>query len=286
VALGGAAFAGFHVHAFNASIEKVYDVPLPSVALSTDPGTLARGHHLADTLAPCAASDCHGPDLGGGKVIEIGPLGRFTAPNISAGGLGTLYSDAELARLIRHGLKKDGRGVRFMPSHEFNWLPENDVTAIISYLRTVPGVQKANGIIEVGLLGKVLDRLDVLPLDVARRIDHGRVELGPAPSPTAAYGAFIARACTGCHGKTLAGGPIPGAPSSMAVPLNLTPDATGLQGWSYDEFRNTLVTGVDKRGKKLDSMMPVASFGKLDDVEMHALYAYLMSLPPRAFGQR
>jgi hypothetical protein len=46
------------------------------------------------------------------------------------------------------------------------------------------------------------------------------------------------------------------------------------------------VTGVNKKGKKLDRMMPVASFGKLDDTEMHALYAYLMSQPAKPFGGR
>jgi len=33
-------------------------------------------------------------------------------------------------------------------------------------------------------------------------------------------------------------------------------------------------------------MMPVSTLGKMDDTEMHALYAYLMSLPPRPFGGR
>jgi mono/diheme cytochrome c family protein len=285
-AVGGAAFVAFQVHAFAASIDKVYAVKVPNVARSTDPVVLARGKHLAESVAPCTISDCHGPDLGGGKTANIGPLGKFTAPNISAGGLGAAYSDGELLRLLRHGIKRDGRSVRFMPSHEFNWLSDDDFTAIISYIRTLPPVQKANGPFEVGLLGKVLDRKDVIPLDIARRIDHENIELAPPPAPTPAYGAFIARECTGCHGKTLSGGPIPGAPPDLPVPLNLTLDATGLNGWSFDDFRHTLTTGVDKSGKKLADMMPIAAYGKLDDVEMHALWAYLASLPPRPFGGR
>jgi cytochrome c553 len=286
VVVGGGAFAAFQAHAFGSSLDKVYDVPVPSITRTSDPVALERGHHIASTIAPCAVSDCHGSDLGGGKLIEVGPLGRFSGPNISSGGLGAVYSDGEIARLVRHGLKKDGRTVRFMPAHEFNWLSEADLTAVISWLRTVPAVQKPNGPFEIGLLGKILDRLDMIPLDVARRIDHTRVELAPPPTPTAAYGAFIGRACTGCHGSTLSGGPIPGAPPEMAVPLNLTPHQTGLQGWTFEDFKKTLETGVNKKGKKLDEMMPTAALAQLDDTEMHALFAYLASLPARPYGGR
>lgn len=286
VVLGGAAFVGYQSHAFGASLDKVYEVPLPSLTRTTDPVALERGHHIADSLAPCAVSDCHGGDLAGGKVIEVGPLGRFSGPNITPSGLGAAYSDAELARLIRHGLKKDGRTVRFMPAHEFNWLPDDDLTAVISWVRTVPGVEKPNGPFELGLLAKVLDRMDKIPIDVARRINHEKVELAPPATPTAAYGAFLARSCTGCHGDHLSGGPIPGAPPDMAVPLNLTPHDTGLKGWTFEDLKKTFETGIDKQGKKLDPMMPVAALAKLNDTEMRALYAYLASLQPLAFGGR
>jgi cytochrome c553 len=286
VVVGGGAFVGFHVHAFGASLDKVYEVPLTKVERSTDAAVLARGKHLAESVAACANSDCHGADFGGGKTADIGPLGKFTAPNISAGGLGAAYSDAEIFRLIRHGVKRDGRGVRFMPSHEINWLSDGDITAVISYLRTMPAVQKANGPLEVGLLAKVLDRFDMIPIDIARRIDHSKIELAPPPSPDAKYGAFIGRGCTGCHGKTLSGGPIPGAPPEIPIPLNLTPDATGLKGWTFEDFKHTLSTGVSKSGKKLDPMMPVESYGKMDDTELHALWAHLQSQPARPFGGR
>jgi hypothetical protein len=284
--LGVGAFVGFHVYSFGSSLDKVYQVPAPKIERSTDPVVLARGKHLAEALAGCTSSDCHGRDLGGGKTLAVGPLGKFTGPNISAGGLGVAYSDPELARLIRHGLKRDGRSVRFMPSHEINWLNDQELTAVISYIRTVPPVQKANGPFEIGLLGKILDRLDMVTIDVARRIDHAKVELGPGPTPDAKYGAFIARQCTGCHGNTLSGGPIPGAPPDLPIPVNLTTDATGLKGWAFDDFKRVMQTGVNKSGKKLDPMMPVESYSKLDDTELHALWDYLSTLPARPFGGR
>jgi hypothetical protein len=286
VVVGGAAYAGVQISRFNSSMETVYDVPLPKVTRSTDPAVIERGKHLAQTLAPCVEADCHGGDLGGGKTIDAGPLGRMTGPNVSAGGLGAAYSDGELFRLIRHGVRKDGRSVRFMPAHEMGWLPDEDINAIISYLRTVPPVQKPNGPFEIGPLAKVLDRHDMFVVDVARRIDHQKPELAPPPSPTAQYGGFIAKGCTGCHGAKLSGGPIPGAPAHFPVPLNLTPDDTGLKGWTFEEFDKTITTGIRKNGKKLDPFMPITALSKLDELEKKALFAYLSSLPPRAFGGR
>jgi mono/diheme cytochrome c family protein len=286
-ALGLGSFVFAKTSAFNASLDKVYDVPLPKIERTTDPARLARGEHLAHTVMPCADSGCHGNDLGGGKITEMGPIGTFVAPNITMGGLGAAYSDGELARLLAHGVKKDGRGIRFMPSHESNWLPDDDIAATISYVRTLPPQTKQNPGMKIGLLGKVLDQLGKIPIDVARRVDHQHIVKGPAPTADAGYGTYLARLCTGCHGEGLAGGPIPGAPPSMPVPLNLTPDETGLSGFSLDDFKQVLTTGKRKKdGRQLDPMMPVESFGQFDDVEMQALFSYLQSLPKRPFGNR
>ncbi|MEN9578553.1 MAG: hypothetical protein RJA70_1562, partial [Pseudomonadota bacterium] len=234
-ALGGGAFVWMQASAFDESMSKIYDIPLPAIERSNSPEVLARGTHLAHSIGACAMSECHGADLAGGTSIKMGPVATLTAPNITGGGLGAVYSDAELARLIQHGVKKDGRSLTFMPAHEISWLPDSDVQAIVSYLRTVPAVEKANGPLSVGLIGKVLDRKDSLMLDIARRIDHGSREIAPPPSPTKEYGRFIALGCTGCHGKTFGGGPIPGAPSDMPIPSNITPDSSGLHDYSFAE---------------------------------------------------
>lgn len=284
VIVGGGAFVGFTVHQYDSSMDKVYDVPVPQVTRSTDPVVLARGQHLAESVGACL--DCHGLDSGGGEPIDAGPMGVLTGPNISSAGMGAVYSDGELFRLIRHGIKKDGRSVQFMPSHEIGWLPDDDIVATISYLRTMPPVQKPNGPMRVGLLAKILDRFDMFIIDTARRIDHEKPELAPPPSPTAAYGKFLAKGCTGCHGANLSGGPIPGAPPEFPTPLNLTTDETGLKGWTYADFNRLLVEGIRKNGKKLDPFMPIKSISKLNEVEKKALWAYLAELPPRPLGGR
>jgi len=283
----GATYAGWQVHEFNASMDRVYDVPVPDITISKDPAVLARGEHLTHSVMPCATAECHGSDFAGAsKGPEMGPVGHFNAPNITTANLGAAYTDGEIFRLLRHGVKKDGRGVRFMPAQDSNWLPDSDIVAMISYLRSMPPVDRPNGTTEVGTLGKVLDRRGMMPLDVARRIDHERVELAPAPAPTRDYGRFIGRLCTGCHGQHLTGGPIPGAPPSVPTPLNLTPDKSGLADWTYDDFAKLLDTGVRKNGKELDPFMPRAAFARYDDTERHALWAYLRSLPPAPSGNR
>jgi hypothetical protein len=287
-ALAAGAFVVLETSAFDASVGRVYDLApdaTPFVA-SKDPEVIARGEHLAKSVAPCAAGPCHAADLGGGTTIDMGPIGVFTGPNISAGGLGVAYSDSELARVVRHGIKKDGRSLRFMPVQDFAWLPDSDVVAIVSWLRTQPAIERPNGPNAVYTLGKILDRRDKILLDVARRIDHDKRENVPTPSPTSDYGAFLARLCTGCHGERLSGGRIPGSPSSIPTPLNLTPDETGLKGWTYDDFDTLMTKGLRKNGKALDPFMPTEAFANFDATEKHALWARLQTLPPIAFGNR
>jgi cytochrome c5 len=279
-------FAGVESSAYEASLDKVYDVPLPEVARSTDPAVVARGKHVVEAIAGCTSASCHGPDLGGGRTQEMGPLGKFTGPNISSGSLGAAYSDGELARLIQHGVKRDGRSVRFMPVQDFRWLPDDDVAAAVSYMRSLPAVDRPNGPVAFTTLAKVLDRRDVVVIDVARRIDHAASEAPPPPSASAAYGRFLANACTGCHGEHLSGGRIPGAPPSLPVPTDLTPHDEGLARWTFGDFDRVLTVGIKPDGRKLDPFMPIDVYGKLDDAEKHALWAYMQSLPPRPFGQR
>lgn len=286
VVLVGGIFVYTQCSAFDASMAKVYDMPVPNVTRSTDPAVIARGKHLVESVAGCASSHCHGQDLGGGEPIVMGPLGTLCGPNITPDSLGAAYSDGEFARIIKQGIKKDGCSVRMMPSQDINWLPDSDVLAIVSYLRTVAPGDRPNGTTTIGTLGKILDRQDKIVLDVARRIDHTKKEDVPAPEPTARYGAFLGRLCTGCHGEHLSGGRIPGAPSSLPTPLNLTPDATGLAGWTYADFDKLLKQGVRKNGKALDPFMPIEVWKNFDDTEEHALWAYLQTLPPTPFGGR
>ena len=84
VSAGG--FVGWNVHAFDASMQKVYDVPLPKVDRSTDEAVIARGKHLTESVGACSTADCHGADLAGGRTLAMGPVATLAGPNITAGG--------------------------------------------------------------------------------------------------------------------------------------------------------------------------------------------------------
>jgi mono/diheme cytochrome c family protein len=126
---------------------RTYDAPYPNIHASTDTAIIARGKYLVTGPAHCA--DCHAPEelypallkgetvsLRGGRIF-VTPLGTIQAPNItsdSATGIGG-YRDEQIARSLRHGVAKDGRAlIGFMPFQE---LSDDDLTAVISYLRTL-----------------------------------------------------------------------------------------------------------------------------------------------------
>jgi len=280
--LAGAGFCFVNILLFDRSARAVYAIPLPSIVASSDPEVIARGKHLAQSLGKCM--QCHGENLGSGASVKHGPFGISKGPNLTAGKHGVRYTDSELARLIKHGVKRDGRTVIYMPSNETAWWPMTDVVALISYLRTVPPVDGEPGKVEFGMLAKIFDRTNLVTIDIARRIDHDMRESPPSPAPTPEYGAYIARLCVRCHGEKFSGGPLAGAPPSLAVPSNLTPHGTGLAEWSYADFDKLLTQGIRKNGKALDPFMSLGAMGKLDEIEKRALWSYLRTLPAREFG--
>jgi hypothetical protein len=148
VGLGG--YVGMQVTAFDRSMAEVHNIPIPDCKRSADPQVVARGKHVSDALAACSVRDCHGPDLGGGRALDAGPLGVFAAPNVTL--VAQAYSDGELARLLRYGVKKDGRSLRFMPVQDFAWLADADLIALVSYIRSLPVVDRPAGVMKVGIL--------------------------------------------------------------------------------------------------------------------------------------
>jgi mono/diheme cytochrome c family protein len=97
--------------------------------------------------------------------------------------------------------------------------------------------------------------------------------VAPKKEATAAYGEFMLSFldCKGCHGDDLNGGTSPVGPKGPSLRL--------VKAWTEEEFINTLRTGVNPSGKELSPLMPWRSTGRLDDVELSALYQYLVSLP-------
>jgi cytochrome c553 len=80
------------------------------------------------------------------------------------------------------------------------------------------------------------------------------------------------------------GGKIPGGPPEWKPAANITPG--GIGHYTERDFVRALRTGLRPDGSKIDRQMPWEVLGKMDDVELRALYSYLRSLQPRLYGNR
>jgi mono/diheme cytochrome c family protein len=158
--------------------------PLPAITASTDPAVIARGEYVANAVAHCSA--CHllagrppgspidwEQGFAGGYVWEIPLFGQFVAANITPDvetGIGGM-SDAQLARAIRHAVGRDGRVLPFMLL-AIGHMSDEDLTGVVSYLRSRPAVRQVNTPEEWGIMARVLagsftPRLTPVPADVA-----------------------------------------------------------------------------------------------------------------------
>jgi mono/diheme cytochrome c family protein len=108
--------------------------------------TLKYGAYLAGPLGHCL--DCHTPwvkgipDLaraGAGGNPFKGPWGVSVARNLTPHASGLKgWSDAEIARAIREGVRKDGSPLK--PPMAYDWyrnISESDMKALIAYLRSL-----------------------------------------------------------------------------------------------------------------------------------------------------
>jgi len=268
-------------------LQRAWQVNESPLVVPNDATAIQRGHHLGVTRG---CTDCHAADMGGRVVVANSPIGQLAAPNLTRGngGVGASLSVNNWERAIRHGLRPDGRPLLLMPSDEMAALTDSDTADLIAWLRQVPPVDRATPPSYVAPLGRVLMAFGQLPLTAASRIDqHAVHQTSIVPMANAAYGAYLAHNCIGCHGARLSGGRIPGMPPQTPKAANLTPDpGTGLGKWSKADFYRALREGRRPDGRALDPFMPWKTIGLSSDTELDALWAYLRSVPPMPAGQR
>jgi cytochrome c553 len=262
-------------------LNQVYDVAVTPLTVPVDAASIEEGRRLT-IIRGCV--DCHGADYGGQALLEDPAIGYVYAPNLTTGqGSATAgWSAEEWARVIRNGVAPDGRGILMMPSVEYAGLSDEDVSRIVAYLRTVPPVDRALPASSAGPMARaLLISNQPPPLLSAEVIDHDNPPpQSVVPEASAEYGAYQATTCTGCHGKDLAGGPVPFSPPDKPQAANLTPSGD-LHDWTLEQFKTTLRTGVTPEGRQLDPQdMPWPLTSQMTDVELEALWLYFQSLPP------
>jgi len=248
--------------------------PAPNVAIEGAPEQIARGEYLAHI--GCAG--CHGVDgefpLTGGYDLANDfpiPFGSLVAANLTPAGVLKDRTDGELFRAIRQGYGKDGMRLVMMSSLPYRELSDDDIEAIIAYLRSQPPVANdVQGGDSVNFIGVLIVGTGLMP--DAPPI-HGAIA-APPREVTADYGKYVATfgECRGCHGPDMTGTP----PSAVAP--DGVPDPRPIVGtWTVEQFIQTMRTGVRPGGEALQ--MPWQNASRMDDTDLSALYAYITTGP-------
>ncbi len=267
-------------------MQRMISVPSEHLVVPSAGASLQQGRYLFATRG-CA--DCHGADGGGKEIIRNGGM-LVVSPNITRGANSAVgaYVGADWVRTLRHGVKPSGRPVMIMPSEDYNRLTNDDVAAVIAYVQQLPPVAGQRATVQLPVAVKVLYAFGHVK-DAAEMINHSQPPQQPVPAIiNVAHGAYVANGCIGCHGATLSGGRIPGAPPDWPAPANLTPgtESAMKRYQSPEAFIAMLRTGKRPDGSAISSVMPFGSLREMNDVDMRALHSYLQTLPPRAAGGR
>jgi len=268
---------------------------------------IARGEYLVNHVAGCI--DCHskrdftkysgpvvpGSEGGGGMLFDpkFGLPGMIYGKNItpdSATGIGT-WTDDEILRAMTQGINKKGDTLfPIMPYPNFNRMAKTDLLSIIAFIRTLKPINNVvparQLFVPIGVVypGKFLQP----------SVDSN---MAPPASDTVKYGGYLATMadCGTCHSpltpqgpdhtRMFAGGYIFDLGSNKVASANITPDSTGIGGWSEERFLNKFTTYRDTSQINRDpgnqnTIMPLSILAGMKDEDIKAIYAYLRTVAP------
>ena len=278
------------------SYKRTFQAPPTGITASRDTAVIARGRYIVKGPAHCWT--CHaskeaiarqGNDPGStpmsGGVEFKTPVATFYTPNITPDqetGLGRL-SDEQVARAIRYGVNHNDHALA--PFMMFQSMNDEDLTAVISYLRSTPPVKNEVPERDLNLVGKLISRFllepnlkpDVLP--------------AVAQDSSSVYGEYLVQAmanCRACHTKRDETGNFVGEPFAGGSPMetetgtfitpNLTPHATTgrIYTWTPEQFVQRFKLGKGPEG----SHMPWEAYANMSEQDLKAIYAFLRTLKP------
>lgn len=277
-----------------------YDnVSIPALSVTPTPELVAAGKKLVDLN--CAG--CHKSKNGkyeGQKFpddLADEAFGKIYTPNITQDptyGIGN-YSDGELFRLIRTGVKKNGEVMLpIMPK----WVicADEDIHAMIAYLKSndksVQPSKKEHPTYQPSLLAKVLLNYVIKPEPYP-----AANPVKPTPDELVAHGEYLVNAAYGCYWCHSAGLDVWNLPeptktpgylgggtkfvehgNEVIAPSILMDGNTDTSNWSEEEFFKALRYG--ERPGKPAYQSPMKPYVLLDTVEIQAIHAYLKSFEP------
>lgn len=251
---------------------------------------LERGEYLV--RGPAACGNCHtpqgpnGPDMSnelGGMMVEKNDMMEAWAVNITPGSRVADWSDEELARAIREGIRPDGTVIGPpMPIGLYRGLSDDDLMSMVMFLRTVPASTNETPVSTYNF-----------PLPPNYGPPVGSVS-APPEGMTVEYGAYLAGPvahCTECHTTFGPKGPMfdthLGAggfefhgPWGVSVAPNITRHQDGLVGYSDDELKTMIVSGKRPDGTQMQPPMGYAYYATMSQDNLEAIVMYLRTIPP------
>jgi mono/diheme cytochrome c family protein len=264
-----------------------------TVLVNAEP-SVERGEYLV--RGPGGCGNCHtpktaeGPDMAnelGGFLVEKNPAFEAWAPNITPGARVAEWSDAELARAIREGIRPDGSVIGPpMPIGLYRGLSDDDLNSIVAFLRTVPA--SAN-VVPASTYNIPLPPAYGPPVDSVS---------GPERGVSVAYGEYLAGPvahCVECHTPMGEKGPMfdthLGAggfefhgPWGTSVSANLTTHEDGLAGYTDEEVKAMITQGIRPDGSRMLPPMGYAHYAMMTAEDLDAVVLYLRQLPPLPDG--
>jgi mono/diheme cytochrome c family protein len=290
--------AGFSVYVASRQ-HLTFDAPMPAVAASTDSAVIERGRYVVRDLASCTI--CHGDPkqhentlageevpLSGGFEFNI-PPGRFHPRNITPDeetGIGR-FSDGAIARALRYGVRHDGRAL--LPFMEMQGLSDEDLVAVVSYLRSQPPVRNVVPAHQFSLLGRIV-KATVLANPVGPKETPPR--LNPH-GPTVENGRYLVESvanCWACHTQRdfKTGAMVGPHLGGRTCPTKSIPSASGHRPISPPSpppgdsraHRGSVHRAHARRTCDPGSPMPWQGFRNLNEDDLRAIYRYLKTVPP------
>jgi cytochrome c553 len=246
------------------TVRRTYTEPARDIVVPTDAASISEGMHSA-TIHGCTG--CHGPQLEGQYFVDHPLIGTVASPDLTIAA--REYSNADLARIIRRGVRPDGHSVIGMPSGMFSPLRDDDLGKIIGYIRSVPPSDGQRREVRLRFARVMLAAGIIKPAAVEVRETDAASGVFPRPGQANSEGAYLARTvCTECHGAKLQGG-------------GGGPDLRIAAGYSLEDFTRLMRTGkaLGNRELKLMSRVARGRFTHFTHDEIRALHSYLVARP-------
>ena len=265
----------------NTRLNKTYDFPPSNLTIPTDATSIAYGKQRTEIFC----TGCHGEDLGGvEKWLDVGALGSVDSANLTSGegGVGREFtSDEDYVRAIRHGIDPDGKPIYMPAVSATSHISDQELSAIIAYIKTVPPVDHQTSGHQFTPLGKIILALGMAPPPPVETVSHSIHVTAPEPGVTVEYGKYLVDVmdCRLCHGQNMTGERFPDPTVKVKVPDVTSGGEVGF--WSEEQFIHMIRTGVTPGGHELNpELMPWEEINvRTSDDDLSAIYMYLQELP-------